>query len=258
MKFYESEYEEALIELLKDQGWEYTCGENIPRNNREVLLTDDLKEYLQSRYAELTTDDLEEVINHLRHVSGQTHFDLLRNTYYLVRDGYRYTRHSDSKIFDIEYLDFNTNSENNIYHCVNQFEVGYGLKNDIRIPDVMLFVNGIPLCIFELKNPTDDMATIADAYEQIHIRYKRDIPHLLRYCPLSCISDATINNTKLGTTYTPYEHYYAWKKVHNEDPAAQRGIDQVKTIVAGVYEPARFLEILRDYVYFPDRNFDKE
>lgn len=257
-KFYESEYEEALIDLLKEQGWEYTCGENIPRNNREVLLTDDLKEYLQSRYAELTTNDLEEVINHLRHVSGQTHFDLLRNTYYLVRDGYRYTRHSDGKIFDIEYLDFNTHNENNIYRCVNQFEVGYGLKNDIRIPDVMLFVNGIPLCIFELKNPTDDMATIADAYEQIHIRYKRDIPHLLRYCPLSCISDATINNTKLGTTYTPYEHYYAWKKVHNEDPAAQRGIDQVKTIVAGVYEPTRFLEILRDYVYFPDRDFDKE
>lgn len=257
-KFYESEYEEALIELLKEQGWEYTCGVNIPRNNREVLLTDDLKEYLQSRYAELTTDDLEEVINHLRHVSGQTHFDLLRNTYYLVRDGYRYTRHSDGKIFDIEYLDFNTHNENNIYRCVNQFEVGYGLKNDIRIPDVMLFVNGIPLCIFELKNPTDDMATIADAYEQIHIRYKRDIPHLLRYCPLSCISDATINNTKLGTTYTPYEHYYAWKKVHNEDPAAQRGIDQVKTIVAGVYEPNRFLEILRDYVYFPDKDFDKE
>lgn len=258
MKFYESEYEEALIELLKEQGWEYTCGENIPRNNREVLLTDDLKEYLQSRYAELTTDDLEEVINHLRHVSGQTHFDLLRNTYYLVRDGYRYTRHSDGNIFDIEYLDFSTHNGNNIYRCVNQYEVGYGLKNDIRIPDVMLFVNGIPLCIFELKNPTDDMATIADAYEQIHIRYKRDIPHLLRYCPLSCISDATINNTKLGTTYTPYEHYYAWKKVHNEDPAAQRGIDQVKTIVAGVYEPTRFLEILRDYVYFPDRDFDKE
>ncbi|MGL5015834.1 MAG: type I restriction endonuclease subunit R [Bacteroidales bacterium] len=129
---------------------------------------------------------------------------------------------------------------------------------DTRIPDVLLFVNGIPLCIFELKNPTDFNATIANAYEQIHVRYKRDIPHLLRYCPLSCISDATINNTKLGTTYTPYEHYYAWKKVNNEDPGAQRGVDQVKTIVSGVYEPSRFIEILRDYVYFPDKKHDKE
>lgn len=257
-KFYESDYEEALISLLQEQGWEYTYGGSIHRNNRDVLIIDDLKTYLQSHYAELTSDDLDEVINHLRYTGGQTHFEQLRNTYYLLRDGYRYTRHADGEIFDIEYLDFEKESTHNIYRCVNQFEVGYGLKTDTRIPDVMLFVNGIPLCIFELKNPTDFNATIADAYEQIHDRYKRDIPHLLRYCPLSCISDATINNTKLGTTYTPYEHYYAWKKVNNEDPAAQKGIDQVKTIVAGVYEPNRFLEILRDYVYFPDKDFDKE
>lgn len=258
VKYYESDYEEALIQLLEEQGWQYTYGGNISRNNRDVLLTDDLKAYLQNRYKELTNDDIEEVINRLRHTSGLTHFELLRNTYYLVRDGYRYTRYSDGKNFDIEYLDFEANSTHNIYRCVNQFEIGYGQKADVRIPDVMLFVNGIPLCIFELKNPTDFNATIADAYDQIHIRYKRDIPHLLRYCPLSCISDATVNNTKLGTTYTPYEHYYAWKKVNNEDPAAQRGVDQVKTIVGGVYEPNRFLEILRDYVYFPDKDFAKE
>lgn len=257
-KYYESDYEESLIDLLKEQGWEYTYGEQIPRHNREVLLTDDMTTYFQHRYEGLTSEDIDEVANQLRHVSGQTHFELLRNTYYLIRDGYRYTRHSDGKIFDIEYIDFEPENKYNIYRCVNQFEVGYGLKSNVRIPDVILFVNGIPLCIFELKNPTDYMATIADAYEQIHTRYKRDIPHLLRYCPLSCISDATVNNTKLGTTYTPYEHYYAWKKVHNEDPAAQKGIDQVKTIIAGAYEPNRFLEILRDYVYFPDKNFAKE
>ena len=132
------------------------------------------------------------------------------------------------------------------------------MRDEVRIPDVLLYVNGIPLCIFELKNPTKEDATIADAYEQIHTRYMRDIPHLLRYCPLSCISDATANNTRLGTTYTPYEHYYAWKKVNNEDPSAQKGIDQVRTIVKGVYEPVRFLEVLRDYVYFPDEAFDGE
>ena len=257
-KFYESDYEEALIDLLQKQGWEYTHGGNIHRNNRDVLLKEDMTVYLKRRYNELTDEDIENIYNHLRHTSGQTHFELLRNSYYLARDGYRYTRHSDGKHFDIEYLDFEPENENNIYRCVNQFEVGYGQKTDVRIPDVMLFVNGIPLCIFELKNPTDFNATIADAYEQIHTRYMRDIPHLLRYCPLSCISDATVNNTKLGTTYTPYEHYYAWKKVNNEDPAAQRGIDQVKTIVAGAYQPDRFMEILRDYVYFPDKDFDKE
>jgi type I restriction enzyme R subunit len=257
-KYFESDYEEALIYLLVQQGWEYTYGGNISRNNRETLLIDDLTHYLQQRYADLQLSDLEEIINRLRHVSGQTHFELLRNTYYLVRDGFRYTRNQDGETFDIEFVDFEPQNKNNIYRCVNQFEVGYGLKDDIRIPDVLLFVNGIPLCIFELKNPTDFNATIADAYDQIHIRYKRDIPHLLRYAPLSCISDATINNTKLGTTYTPYNHYYVWKKVNNEDESAKRGADQVKTIVAGVYEPNRFLDIIRDFVYFPDKTHDRE
>jgi type I restriction enzyme R subunit len=257
-KYYESDYEEALIDLLVQEGWEYKHGGSIARNNREGLLVDDLTEYLQKRYADLQASDKDEIINRLRHVSGQTHFEHLRNTYYLMRDGFRYIRNQDGKIFDIEFVDFEQQNKNNIYRCVNQFEVGYGLKDDVRIPDVLLFVNGIPLCIFELKNPTDFNATIADAYDQIHIRYKRDIPHLLRYCPLSCISDATINNTKLGTTYTAYNHYYAWKKVNNEDESAKRGADQVKTIVAGVYEPNRFLEIVRDYVYFPDKTHDKE
>lgn len=257
-KYYESDYEEALIDLLVQQGWAFTSGLTVSRNNREVLILDDLKVYLNQRYSKLLSSDIEEIINHLRHVSGQTHFELLRNTYYLVRDGFRYTRNQDGVTFDIEFIDFEPQNTHNIYHCVNQFEVGYGLKNDIRIPDVLLFVNGIPLCIFELKNPTDFNTTIANAYDQIHIRYKRDIPHLLRFVSLSCISDATVNNTKIGTTYTPYNHYYAWKKVNNEDESAKRGVDQVKTIVEGAYEPNRFLEILRDYVYFPDKTFDRE
>lgn len=257
-KYFESDYEEALIDLLVQQGWEYKHGGSIARNNKEVLLVDDLTLYLQKRYNDLQVNDIEEIINILRNVSGQTHFERLRNTYYLVRDGFRYTRNQDGEIFDIEFVDFEAQNKNNIYRCVNQFEVGYGQKDDKRIPDVLLFVNGIPLCIFELKNPTDFNASIADAYDQIHIRYKRDIPNLLRYTPLSCISDASINNTKLGTTYTSYNHYYAWKKVNNEDESAKRGIDQVKTIVAGVYEPNRFLEIIRDYVYIPDKNYDKE
>jgi type I restriction enzyme R subunit len=256
-KLYESEYEEALIALLQDEGWQYTNGKTIHRNIREPLLTDELRISLLNRYADLTRQDAEEIENRLRHVAGQTHFERLRNTFQLVRDGFRYVRNCDGAKFDINFVDFD-NPGNNIFRVVNQLEIGYGMNDDVRIPDVLLYVNGIPLCIFELKNPTKLSATIADAYEQIHTRYMRDIPHLLRYCPLSCISDATANNTRLGTTYTPYEHYYAWKKVNNEDPSAQRGIDQVKTIVKGVYEPARFLEVLRDYVYFPDVDFDGE
>lgn len=257
-KLYESEYEEALIDMLHAEGWQYSNGKTIPnRPYNEPLLVDEFRASLLSRYPDLTDQDVEAIENRLHHAPGQSHFERLRNTFLLVRDGFRYVRNGDGKKFDIKFIDFNT-PEVNTFRAINQLELGYGIKNEVRIPDVLLYVNGIPLCIFELKNPTKDDATIADAYEQIHTRYMRDIPHLLRYCVLSCISDATANNTRLGTTYTPYEHYYSWKKVKNEDPSAQKGIDQVKTIVKGVYEPTRFLEILRDYVYFPDADFDGE
>lgn len=257
-KLYESEYEEALIDLLHAEGWQYTNGKTIPnRPYREPLLIDELKSSLSSRYPKLNADDLDNIVGKLRHVPGQTHFERLRNTFILVRDGYRYVRNSDGEKFDIKFVDFDK-PKLNTYRAVNQLEVGYGMKDEVRITDVLLYVNGIPLCIFELKNPTKEDATIADAYDQIHVRYMRDIPHLLQYTPLSCISDATANNTRLGTTYTPYEHYYAWKKVNNEDESAQKGIDQVRTIVKGVYEPTRFLEVLRDYVYFPDEDFEGE
>lgn len=257
MKFYESEYEQALIDLLQEVGWTYTHGNALKRNNKECIIVDDLHHFLQQQHSTLRQDDIDFLTDRLRHTEGQTHFALLRNTFRLLVDGFRYVRPSDNQPFDIAYIDFD-HPERNIFRVVNQFEVGYGQQQDIRIPDVLLFVNGVPLCIFELKNPVDARATIADAYTQIHTRYMRDIPHLLRYCPLSCISDATKNNTKLGTTYTPYEHYYAWKKINNHDPAAQQGLDQVRTIVGGVYAPSRLLEIVRDYVYFPDAKSDRE
>ena len=110
-------------------------------------------------------------------------------------------------------------------------------------------MNGIPLCIIELKNPAQRQATIFNAWEQIHVRYKRDIPSLMKFCMLSCISDG--GTTRLGTTYAPFEHYYVWKKVENEEKASI-GLGEMQALVKGAFAPSRFLEIVRDFVYFPD------
>lgn len=254
-KFTEQIFEDAFIELLHQHGWDYECGYDIHRSNRDVLLLDKLKAHIASQQADLTALDVDKIVAKLLHVGGQTHFDILRNITTLVRDGFTYVRTSDSKHFIIDFLNFD-DVQANSFTVVNQFEVGYGLKADTRRPDILLFVNGIPLCILELKNPSDQNATITDAYEQIHTRYMRDIPHLLQYCPLSCISDGV--KTRLGTTYSPYKHYYAWKKVNNDDHAAGFGVDELETLVAGAYATERFLEVLRDYVYFPDKDYEKE
>ncbi|HBC90835.1 MAG TPA: type I restriction endonuclease subunit R, partial [Lactococcus sp.] len=139
---------------------------------------------------------------------------------------------------------------------VNQFEVEYvnNGKKETRRPDVLLYVNGMPLCIIELKNPSDANATVYDAWEQIYIRYWRDIPHLLHYCPLACISDGV--KTRLGAVRTPYEHFYAWRRVNEGDKVSTMPFDELQTMVKGVYSPARFLEIFRDYIHFQDEIYD--
>lgn len=146
--------------------------------------------------------------------------------------------------------------ENNIFRAVNQFTVEYTNNGQTanRRPDILLFVNGMPLCVIELKNPADANATIYDAWEQINIRYWRDIPHLLHYCPLSCISDGV--KTRLGTVRTPYEHFYAWRRVDDGDKVSTLPFEEMETMIKGVYTPERFLEIFRDYIYFQDSEYD--
>lgn len=93
----------------------------------------------------------------------------------------------------------------------------------------------MPLCIIELKNPADSHSTIYDAWEQITIRYWRDIPHLLHYCPLACISDGV--KTRLGTVRTPYEHFYAWRRVNDADKISTMPFAETETMIKGVYAP---------------------
>ena len=259
-KFFESDYEEAFIALLQEEGWDYTFGDDLHRQYDQTLIEDDMRAYLQKRYAsaKLIPSEIDAIIANLRNIGEATLYLSLRSSFTLCRDGFQFQRHNSSETIWIDYLDFTSEDpkENNIFRAVNQFIVSYNAGQKTRRPDVMLFINGIPVCIVELKNPTDFNATIADAYDQIHIRYQRDIPHLMKYCALSCISDAS--NSRLGTTYTPYIHYYAWKKVENEDDTAKMGIPELQTLIKGAYRPDRILALLRDFTYFPDLKAGKE
>lgn len=254
-KFYESEYEKGFCELLAQSGWEYTHGSQLQRLTSETLYEKDLRDYLASRYPQFSATEQDAVIGNLRNIGEDTLYHTLRATFMLYRDGFVFNRLDVDDRIHVDYIDFER-PENNIFRVVNQYEVAYNGVDKVRIPDVLLLVNGIPACIIELKNPTDPGATIARAHDQIHIRYRRDIPHLIRYCALSVISD--MSNTRLGTTFTPYEHYYAWKKVDNADSTASVGLPELQTLIAGALTPVRFLQLLRDFVYFPDLKRGKE
>ena len=253
----ESEYEYAFLSFLENEGWQYLAGNSIPRSSkRDVLYMDDMGQFLSKTNPDLTAEEVRQIMDNVRLVGAETDFATLHKVYGWMVDGVQFTPQAGLPRM-VNLIDFE-NPENNLFRAVNQFTVDYtnnGQKENRR-PDVILFVNGMPLCIIELKNPADANATIYDAWEQINIRYWRDIPHLLHYCPLACISDGV--KTRLGTVRTPYEHFYAWRRVNDGDKVSTLPFDELETMIKGVYSPERFLEIFRDYIYFQDSEYDSE
>ncbi len=253
----ESEYEYAFLSFLEGEGWNYLAGNSISRNTKsDVLYADDMEQFLSKTNSDLIADEIHQIMDTVRLVGAESEFATLHKVYGWMVDGIQFTPQSGLARM-VNLIDFE-NPDNNIFRAVNQFTVEYtnnGQKENRR-PDILLFVNGMPLCIIELKNPADGKATIVDAYKQITTRYWRDIPHLLHYCPLACISDGV--KTRLGTVRTPYEHFYAWRRVNDGDKVSTLPFDELQTMIKGVYSPERFLEIFRDYIYFQDSEYDSE
>lgn len=253
--FCESEYEYAFIDFLESEGWTYSPGNNVPRRNKnDVLIQNDFQSFIASSNPDLTENEVEQIFDTVRLVGAESDFATLHKVYGWIVNGIQFTP-NDSLPKMVPLIDFDK-PQNNVFRVVNQLVVDYtnqGQKKDRR-PDVLLYVNGMPLCVIELKNPADANATVYNAWEQINIRYWRDIPHLLHYCPLACISDGV--KTRLGTVRTPYEHFYAWRKVNDKDPISTLPFAETQTMIKGVYTPERFLEIFRDYIYFQDTIYD--
>lgn len=215
-----------------------------------------MEQFLSKTNSDLTADEIRQIMDSVRLVGSESEFSTLHKVYSWMVNGIQFVPQTGLARM-ISLIDFE-HPQSNIFHVVNQFSVEYtnNGQKETRRPDILLFVNGMPLCIIELKNPADANATIYDAYEQITIRYWRDIPHLLHYCPLACISDGV--KTRLGTVRTPYEHFYAWRRVNDEDKVSTLPFEEMQTMIKGVYSPKRFLEIFRDYIYFQDSEYDSE
>lgn len=254
-RYCESDYENAFLALLEKAGWTYSAGNTIQRKSRhDVLIAEDFMEFLRDSSPQLTEEERTRIFDTVHLAGGESDFATLHKVYNWMVYGIQFVPQSGLPCM-VPLIDFDDPAKNT-FRAVNQFTIEYtnnGQKENRR-PDVLLFVNGMPLCVIELKNPADANATIHDAWEQITIRYWRDIPHLLHYCPLACISDGV--KTRLGTVRTPYEHFYAWRRVNDGDQISTLPFAETETLINGVYSPARFLEIFRDYIYFQDSIYD--
>ena len=252
--FNEHALEMSIMELFQDVGYEYISGDKIHRERKDVLLYDDIKQFLYNKYANenITPNEVESIILMLKNVSGSI-YEANKEVYKMICDGFIFTREDRTqKDIFINLIDFDT-PKNNIFKIVNQFEI-VGVNNQMRIPDGIVFINGIPVVVFEFKSAKKENTTIMDAYTQLTVRYRRDIPELFKYNAFVVISDGA--NNKYGSFFSPYEFFYAWRKVE-ADSKDLDGIDSLYTMVNGMFRKDRLLAVIKDFVYFPD-NSDKE
>ena len=247
MGFNEHALEMSIMDMFTEENYTHISGTQIHREKTDVLLVADLRLYLADRYAAegITKNEIESVILSLRAVSG-TVYEANKTVFKMIADGFILNREDRlQKDFFVELIDFSA-PENNIFKVVNQVEIqGY----ELRIPDAIVYVNGLPLVVLEFKSAVKENTTILNAYEQLTIRYKRDIPELFKYNAFVVISDGA--NNKYGSLFAPYDFFYAWRKI-GEDDTEVDGIPSLVSIVKGLFRKDRLLQVIKNYVYFPD------
>ena len=279
MKFTEHKLETTFIQLLSEKGYMHSTGVSVPRASvDEALIEDDLRRFLLSRYQaeNLTGNEVNSIILQLKSLPASDLYESNRRFMQMLSDGFILKREDRTqKDIYIELIDYrglekqlqlgpemaiilaadkdeeDYSPDKNIYRFVNQMEI---VGTEKRIPDGIIYVNGLPLVVFEFKTTIEENTTIHDAYKQLTVRYRRDIPVLFKYNAFCVISDG-INN-KAGSFFAPYEFYYAWRRVAGSAKDVE-GISSMFTLIEGMFNKNRFRDILRNFIFFPDTG-DKE
>ena len=251
MKYTESKLEQAFIHLLKTERYTYVSGQHIQRrNNQEVLIKEDLRKFLLNRYPDLEDLELETIINELAFQSASNLYESNKYICKLLADGLIFKRNDPSKKdLHIRYLDIDpeTLAKNNSFKIVNQLEIQ---GKELRIPDLIVYINGIPVVVFEFKTTIEEDISIHNAFKQLTKRYRRDIPELMKYNAFCVISDGV--NNKAGTVFSSYQFFYGWNKITGDEKKALTGIDTTTSIVHGMMNQERLCDIIHHFILFPD------
>ncbi len=272
MKFTEEKLESAFIELMEKQGFPHHLGVAISRKPEEVLIEEDLKDFLLTQYENdgITVNEINSIILQLKSLSSSDLYESNKTFSKMLSDGFILKREDrNQKDIYIQLIDFsglnnqrqpqddqlisisadpelNYGNDNNIYKFVNQLEI---FGNEKRIPDGIVYINGLPLVVFEFKSAIREDATIHDAFKQLTVRYRRDIPEIFKYNVFCVISDG-INN-KAGSFFAPYDFFYAWRRLEGSAKDVD-GIDSMFTLIQGMFNQNRLRDIIRNFVFIPD------
>ena len=289
MKFTEEKLEKVFTELLGQEGFPHHLGITIIRKPDEVLIEEDLQNFLLTQYAGqgITLNETKSIILQLKSLSASDLYESNKTFLKMLSDGFILKREDrnqkDIYIQLINYAGLNKHrqpkaeqlisitakeadqlisiaakpeevcpADTNIYKFVNQLEI---FGSEKRIPDGIVYINGLPLVVFEFKSAIREEATIYDAFKQLTVRYRRDIPELFKYNAFCVISDGV--NNKSGSFFAPYEFFYGWRRVEGLAKDVD-GINSMFTLVQGMFHKNRLRDIIRNFIYIPDSSKKNE
>ncbi len=254
MTLNESIVENAALEWFGDLGYAIGTGPDIapgePAAERssfsDVILMSRLQDAIRRLNPQIPPEAQEEALRKVVRLDTASFIGNNRAFHKMLRDGVEveYSRLDGSIAGDrVRLVDFGRPAAND-WLAVNQFTVIESQHN--RRPDVVIFVNGLPLAIIELKNAADAEATIWSAYSQLQT-YKSEIPSLLQYCELLIVSDGV--QARIGSLTANQEWFKVWRTIDGEKDAPRSALE-LEVLIRGVFEKRRFLDILQHFIVF--------
>ena len=243
ISFSEDSFELALIELFKGMGYNYNYGPEIDRDFNEPLLLDCVYDSLCRINPTLPSSAIDEAINKIKRLEGANLVETNYRFTLLMQNGVEATflnNKRETKTDIVKLIDFE-NPENNDFKVVNQYTMH---EYDVKRADIVVFVNGLPLVVVELKSPSREETDASDAYLQLR-NYMQVIPKLFHYNAFCVMSDFAI--TKAGTITASEDRFMEWKQ-------ADGTVADCDTIFKSIFEKATFLNVLKNYICFDERD----
>ena len=255
-KFDEDQLEQAGLNWFKELNYTYMNGYEISPGGKyqerdsykEVALEERLRNALYSINSEIPNKAIESAIREVLIPKEPSMLENNRNFHRMVTDGIdvEYEREDGSIKYDKVWLFDKKDKKNNDWLVINQFTVQEGEYT--RRPDIVVFVNGLPLVVMELKSAVAENATINTAYNKLQ-NYKDQIPSLFTYNEILIISDG--HNARAGTITSNIERFMTWRTIDGEE-IAPKGIPELEVLIKGIFDRERFLELVHDFILFQD------
>ncbi|HEC1763482.1 TPA: type I restriction endonuclease subunit R [Campylobacter lari] len=238
----EFDLEQFVISSLLEHGW---CYEKPVRATNEVLLETSLINALCRLNPQLDLSKANEIYKELKSKNHLSLLDSNENFHYKLVNGVNIStiKDGESRADIINLIDFD-NASNNEFTVTNQLSITEA--KETKIPDVVLYINGIPLVLIELKSPSDENATINSAYNQINT-YKQAIPSIFTYNAFCVISDGYF--ARAGSISADFSRFMAWKSSDGINYTPNKSLE-IKTLIDGMLNPKTLLDIICNFIVF--------